>query len=201
VVAGRDIIVQFGLGAAPATFKVRVKRFLDAYLGPEAGPFGGRSTQIQMLNRWLVDPSSRRNALITAPAGRGKTSLVVHWINQLNDEWQVVFVPISIRFGTNRAAVFYQALAARLSEVISQPLLSTPMDAEAFYRDRVTELLDEIPTSGKKCLLVIDGLDEATGWALDASVLPSRTQNDLRVLISARLVAGDHDALRRAIPQ
>lgn len=46
------------------------------------------------------------------------------------------------------------------------------------------------PTSGKRCLLVIDGLDEASGWRLDTSVLPHDPVPGLRIIASARLVGG-----------
>jgi hypothetical protein len=67
-----------------------------------------------------MDESAPNRLLLTAAAGRGKSALLVHWIASLRARglltgdhgkvWHVIFVPISMRFGTNRPSVFYQAL-------------------------------------------------------------------------------------------
>lgn len=118
---GRDIIVQFGLTSAPATFRSLTGRYLRACLGSLEAPvpFGGRDSQIAELNRWLADPDAPPNLLVTAPAGRGKTGLLVRWLDQADTHaWPIAFVPISIRYETNRAGTFYQALAARLADIL-----------------------------------------------------------------------------------
>jgi hypothetical protein len=164
-------------------------------------PFGGRNAEIAELNRWLADPKAPSNLLITAPAGRGKTALLVRWLSQLDpDAWSVAFVPISIRYETNRAAIFYQALAARLTAILEETLPATPADPALFYRDKVIEYLDLFHEKGRRCLLVIDGLDEAAGWQVDMSVLPLDPAPGLKIVASARLLAGDRgstDWLRR----
>lgn len=144
------------------------------------------------MNSWLANAEAPSNILITAPAGRGKTALLVRWLNQLNIEvWPVVFVPISIRYETNRAAIFYQALAARLADVLGEALPPTLADPASFYRDKVIEYLDLFHGSDRRCLLVIDGLDEAAGWQVDTSVLPLDPAPGLRIVVSARQLAGD----------
>jgi hypothetical protein len=175
---------------------------LDAYLGSGGVriPFGGRHAELDELTCWLEDPSSPRNFLITAPAGRGKTALVVRWIErlgQLHPEIPVAFVPISIRYDTNQSSVFYQALAARLAHLLDEKL---PTDSATGYKDRVREYLDRFTDPTRPCLVVIDGLDEATGWVIDKSVPPPRPPAGLRILASARQLAGDKgstDWLRR----
>lgn len=192
--SGRDIIVQFGLTSAPSTFRSLILRFLRAHLGaPEAPiPFGGRDAQIAELNLWLADAEAPSNLLVTAPAGRGKTSLLVRWLNQLDTQaWPVVFVPVSIRYGTNRAAIFYQALAARLADLLGEMLQTAPADPAEFYRDKVVEYLDLFHDSDRRCLIVMDGLDEAAGWQVDTSVLPLDPAPGLRIVASARQLAGD----------
>jgi hypothetical protein len=175
---------------------------LDAYLGSGGAriPFGGRHAELDELTSWLEDPNSPHNFLITAPAGRGKTALVVRWIEQLGHlrpEIPVAFVPISIRYDTNQSSVFYQALAARLAHLLDEKL---PADSATGYKERVREYLDRFTDPTRPCLVVIDGLDEATGWVVDKSVLPPRPPAGLRILASARQLAGDKgsaDWLRR----
>lgn len=189
---GRDIIVQFGLGAAQVSFKTRIRRFIESYLGTPTAPipFGGRDDELKDLNEWLADPDAPRNLLVTAPAGRGKTALLIRWVDQLGEEWPVCFVPISIRYETNRAAVFYQALAMRLASLLGETLPQTMTDPVNFYKEKATEYLEQF-TGNRKCLLVVDGLDEAAGWKLDSAILPVEPPPGVRVLVSGRELAGD----------
>ena len=115
------------VGSAPA-FQSRIEAFFDEYLKAETGPvpFGGRGSELAALDTWLDDPQAPPRCLVTAPAGRGKSALLVRWAERLQqrgllqapgaivlDGWNLVFVPISIRFGTNAQEVFYHALADR----------------------------------------------------------------------------------------
>ena len=189
------------MNAAPESFKASIRRFLSDYLGSSdftakrdgvpPVPFGGRTFELKFLNDWLVSLDAPRNLLVTAPAGRGKSALLVRWIDQLSGEWPVCFIPISIRYGTNRAAVFYQALAARLASVLGETLSQTPSDPATFYRERTVEYLDKFSGNDLHCLIVIDAVDEAAGWQLDTSVLPSDPPPGVRIVVSARQLAGD----------
>jgi hypothetical protein len=155
-------------------------------------PFGGRGRQIRELNAWLTDPEAPRNLLVTAPAARGKTALLVRWIHQIaQSEWPIVFVPISIRHETNMAPVFYGALAAALANVLDEDLELPAVDAATFYKDKVIEYLDRFSAGRRRCLLVVDGLDEASGWQVNTSFLPANSPESLKVVASARLLAND----------
>jgi hypothetical protein len=165
-------------------------------------PFGGRDAELARLDRWLEDPAAPRNLLITAPAGRGKTALLVRWLDRLRQtDWPIAFSPISIRYDTNRAAVFYQALASELAAVLEQSLPPAPADTAAFYKEKLIEYFEIFEQSDEhRALIVIDGLDEATGWQVDTTVLPPEPPPGLKIVVSARQVAGDRgseDWLRR----
>lgn len=156
-------------------------------------PFGGRQREIEQLNEWLRDPAAPRSMLLWGPAGRGKSALIVNWLAQLSHDVPRAFVPISIRADTNTPAVFYQALTARLATILRKPVPAPQFDPVSFYRERVKELLAEFTDPERPCLVVIDGLDEAAGWQVDRSVLPATPPPGLKIVVSARQLAGDRD--------
>ncbi|MEO9778930.1 MAG: ATP-binding protein [Sedimentitalea sp.] len=192
---GRDIHVHFGVDTVPASFRRRIKQFVDGYLGSERLPvaFGGRSTELDALNAWFENPDAPSHLLVAAEAGRGKTALLVRWLEQLDNAVPLAFVPISIRYQTSRPSVFFQAFAARLAYLLGETLPTASSDPAEFYKEKLAEYLEALEDRGKPCLIVVDGLDEATGWQFDAGFLPECTGSCLRVLVSARILAGDQD--------
>jgi hypothetical protein len=68
----------------PATYRVRIRRFLEFYLGDGDNPvpFGGRTSEMASLDAWLAADGGPRNLLLTAPAAGGKSALLTHWIDQ-----------------------------------------------------------------------------------------------------------------------
>ena len=122
---GRDLIVTLGLASKASSYAELIRRFIRFYGGTlgHCRPFAGRQAEIGRLNAWLADLGDAPNMLLTAPAGRGKSMLLVQWLAQLSDsDLDVVFIPISQRYETNRAAVFLEALAARLAELLPESL-------------------------------------------------------------------------------
>jgi hypothetical protein len=99
-----------------------------------------------------------------------------------------------MRFGTNAPHVFYEAVAARLAEILSQDLEPAHTDPEAYHQNKCRELLDVAIAKQTPLLLIIDGLDEALGASFDASWFPRQAGRFLRLLVSARLEVGDRDA-------
>ena len=83
-------------------------------------PFGGRDQDVNFLDAWLDDATAPPRYLLTAPAGRGKSALLVRWLQHLQEQgrvgqdvptsWQLVFVLISIRFETHHPDIFYEAI-------------------------------------------------------------------------------------------
>jgi hypothetical protein len=205
VSSGSPLIAQFALSAASTEFRRRVSNFVKLYLGTAGSPvpFGGRARELEALNAWLEgreegnsppllggEPASN-NLLITAPPGRGKTALLVRWIEKLQAGWPLVFVPVSIRAETNQALAFYQAFAARLAEILGEALPEPRSDPVAYYRQKSADYLERLGTEGHKCLIVIDGLDEARGWKMDTTILPAEPGSNLKIVISARDLAED----------
>jgi hypothetical protein len=190
--------------AVPA-FQHTIERFISEYLISEEVPvpFGGRNEELARLDAWLDDNRAPSRFLITAPAGRGKSALLVRWIEWLKatgkigeNGWSLVFLPISIRFGLNAPEVYLKAFSERLAAIhgLEQRLENPPFDLARHYADKARELLQALAITRKHVLIVIDGLDEALGGEFDASIFPHALPPTIRIVASARLQAGDANA-------
>lgn len=190
-----QILVQ-GLNGLPTDYSTRIQNFLHEYLGTseQPVPFGGRKAELEALDKWLKEPSASPYALLIAEAGRGKSALLVRWVESLiaRGEVHVVFVPVSIRFETNRASVAFTALAARLSEIYGEPVKWKDLSAQQ-WRGVCESYLKRTPPDGKPLLVILDGLDEAADFTIKASFFPLRPPSGVRAVISARYLAGDVD--------
>jgi nucleoside phosphorylase/uncharacterized tellurite resistance protein B-like protein len=181
----------------------RIARFEDEYLKSDRSPvpFGGRREELARLDRWLSDAQADPRLLITSPAGRGKSALIVRWIKSLKEQsligpntWRLAFVPISIRFETNAPEVFYELLARELAEIAEFPFTAATTDPAGFYADQARDLMQRVAHSGRRTLVVLDGLDEALRDDSLSTLFPRALPETLRILASARWQAGDTDA-------
>ena len=192
---------QGDLGIA-LSFRRKLTEFREEYLITERGrvPFGGRDAELDQLDRWLFSEARPSRLLLTAPAGRGKSALVVQWLEQLQvyaatgrSDWRIAFMPISIRVGTNRPEEFYQGLALRLSEISDHALDETKLRDADYFKASVRKQLGHIAKKGLKVLVVLDGIDEALEGTFDGGIIPKQLPPTLRVLVSARLQLRDND--------
>ncbi len=183
-------------------YRSRVEEFLLEYLGtPDAPvPFGGRDRELQQLSEWLIDGERTPRLLLTAPAGRGKSALLVRWLAGLRgrEDLHVVFAPVSIRFRTNLYDVTFAILAHQLAAIYGKepPGVDEPPEV---WRGMVSQLLREPPPDGRGLLLVMDGLDEAAGWEPGPDLFPDQLAPGVCIVASARLTAqrpADGDWLR-----
>ncbi|MPY48774.1 S1 family peptidase [Streptomyces acidicola] len=185
-----------GLTTFSASYAGRIENFLVEYLGRDGAPvpFGGRDPQMNMLTAWLADPQAAPYALVAAEAGRGKSALLVRWAQEVmrQERAHVVVVPVSIRFNTAQAGVVFPALATRLGEVYGEPPGATDMSAEQ-WKETCLGYLRRPPPDGRPLLVVMDGLDEATDWQPGPDLFPAAPGRGVRVLASARHLAGDTD--------
>src|SRR5262249_8521281 len=184
-------------------FQRKVRAFRDEYLISELGkvPFGGRDRELNCLDAWLCDDKAAPRMLVTAPAGRGKSALLVQWMKLLEDrgllaegKWQLVFIPISIRDGTNRPTVFLGGLASRLAEITDEPIAREAMGNPDALKDIVQDQLESIASTGQRVLVLMDGLDEAVQGSFTPTIFPKRLPSTLRILLSARWQVGDVDS-------
>src|SRR2546421_56686 len=74
-----------GLRELPTDYAARVKNFLAEYLGSARHPvpFGGRVRDFESLDNWLADQEAPPYLLLAAPAGRGKSALLLRWRQRL----------------------------------------------------------------------------------------------------------------------
>jgi hypothetical protein len=86
------------LGAAfipggASKFRGQIEAFLEEYLVTETRtrtvPFGGRDEDLALLDTWLDDETAPPRYLLTAPAGRGKSALLVRWLQHLLEQGRV----------------------------------------------------------------------------------------------------------------
>lgn len=191
-------------GDAPQ-YRGAIRQFVEIYLGTDTAPepFGGRDADFLALNNWLADRQAQDRMLVTAPAGRGKTALLVRWTKQLPEHLgvKIVFVPIRADLGTADPRVFYSAFSSRIADAMADKGLSEqwPLDREdpESHRDRIDGLLSSYKRAiHGPMLIVIDGLDELPAdekYRLN-SLLPKSPQPGLHFLVSARLEVGNNDA-------
>ncbi len=195
VLPRRNPIVD-GIHLLPYDYAESIQKFWNLYLGDDKNPvpFGGRDDALKMLNDWLN--TSTPYLLLAAQAGLGKSALLLRWLNSLSsrEDLALVFVPISIRFGTNMQHVFYAALAARLAFLHGDDVPANSETSAAVYRGLVSDYLSKPLANGRTLLIVLDGLDEAADWQAGKDFLPLELPAGVRVAVSARFLAGAVDS-------
>ncbi|MFO0700080.1 MAG: DUF4062 domain-containing protein [Nitrospira sp.] len=187
-----------GVGSLPYDYAPRIENFLTEYLGTSTVPvpFGGREEDLKSLDDWLEDNTALPYLMMAAPAGRGKSALLVRWTRQLlaRPHISLVFVPISIRFRTNLSAVTFATLAARLATLHGEKVPDTPSTTAEIWRGLVTDYLRRPLPNGETLVVVLDGLDEAADWEPGPDLFPLTPPNHMRIVVSARYRTGDTDA-------
>ncbi len=187
-----------GLRALPMDAVARVRHFLTEYLGDARHPvpFGGRSDDFARLDGWLMEEQAAPYALLAAPAGRGKSALLLRWCQRWlgRPELAVVYFPVSIRFRTNLAGVVFPALVALLAQMHGEAVPADPNMHAEIWRSLLREYLARPLPAGRKLVLVLDGIDEAADWTPGPALFPEEPPSGLHVLLSARYLANDRDA-------
>lgn len=194
VLPKRSPLVE-GITLLPYDYASRIQNFITEYLGTaeQPEPFGGRNDALKELNDWLIGTTTRM--LLVAPAGRGKSALLLHWLDTLlsREDIALVFVPVSVRFRTNLDNTFFAALAARLAFLHGEDV-PTSMDISTdVWRGLVSNFLSKPLVNGKTLLVVVDGLDEAGDWEAGTDLVPAELPQGVRVVVSARFLAGDRN--------
>ena len=187
-----DLRISKILESMPIVQREKCIRLFQYYIGTAKHPvpFGGRAALIERCNAWLQDPDELERLLLTAPAGRGKTSLLVQWLRHLPEDWKIVFAPISIRFEMSSAITFYELLAHQLARLTGEALGPQVAASDEYYCNRAVEIMSSASAGSTKYVIVIDGLDEANGWQISSTLL-SCSSPTFRFVVSARWLASD----------
>jgi hypothetical protein len=191
-VSGRAIAIGHGAQATyqeivrplPVNLSSLVRPLIEHY----TAVFGGRDAELAGLDAFLADPQ-HPFSLLVAPTGLGKTALLVHWIarvQQQHPQWRIIFAPVSIRYQTASEQVALSLLAYSLAEIHDGLEQFRDYDQSPFsLRALITDYLRRPLPDGIRLLLVLDGIDEATGWQIGplCAVAP---QPGLKVVVAVR---------------
>lgn len=195
---GHQELLKGYVNGLPFDYAARIENFLNEYLGTPDHPvaFGGREAELGALTTWLDEDGQSPYLMLAAPAGRGKSALLVHWSRNLQkrEDMEVVFVPISIRFRTNLSGVFFEAMAARLADLHGEKIKEKSTMTVEMWRGLITEYLGRPLPNGNRLLVIMDGLDEAADWQGGPDLFPNNPPKTLKIVASARFQVGDIDA-------
>ncbi len=185
------------VGMEDLTQAADIGDFLDLYVN-KPGRFCGREDDVAEVRAWLADAAATPNLVVTAPAGRGKSALLVRLAMELAafDDMEVAFIPLSLRFETHRPAVFLRCLVARLHAMHGQPPPALETTSDEALRAMIRAKLASPLPDGRTAVILLDGLDEAFEWRIRPGLLPATHPAANRVIVSARERAGDPSGAR-----
>ncbi len=179
-----DQLIQ-GITLLPNSVALRLQDYLQAH---QSHPLAGRRADLDSLNAWLASPKSPPYLLLTGPSGRGKSTLLVHWIAELLQRGSqapaIAFIPINQQLQTHTATAALAALAARLDFLHAAPFAIELTAAD--WHDRAAAALARPLPDGRTLLVVMDGIDEAADWEPGPNLFPVPPIAGLRVIVATR---------------
>ncbi|MCX7790652.1 MAG: ATP-binding protein [Chloroflexaceae bacterium] len=182
---GAQAIYQEILRPLPVNLSALVRPLIEHYA---ADVFGGRDAELAALDAFLADPRYPFGLLV-APTGIGKTALLVHWIarvQQQQPQWRIIFAPVSIRYQTAGEQTALSLLAQGLADLHRDLEQFRAYDqAPTSLRALIADYLRRELPDGAQALVVLDGIDEATGWTV-GPLCAAPPQTGLKIVVAAR---------------
>ncbi len=173
--------------------EVKVREVIQDYT---TQPFVGRSPEQSKINSFLEGEASGL-MLMTAPAGYGKSSLLMHWQQTCQEDYFIAFHCFrrsSLVLESLRNA--YRHLLRQLYVYYNRRAYSFPDD----LRSQLCGLIDQGSVQpDRRLVIVLDGLDEAE--TIFEPFFPSELPKGVYVIASARAEEGDEpEYLRGWVP-
>jgi hypothetical protein len=180
VFAGGNVTVQVGQVAAEGPTQVLFQSLLA-----EHQLFAGREQELDRLDGFL---DSGGYFFVSAPSGFGKTALLVNWVRALEEKGEnLAYAFINRLAGHAGEDVILGALSQQLAAIHGEggSLPTRTSELRALY----VRLLTTAPAAGQRVTVVLDGLDEATGWEARPDLFPPELPEGVAIVFSAREIA------------
>ncbi len=148
----------------------------------------GRKDDVAAVRTWLDSKEAPPNLLVTAPAGRGKSALLVRLALSLaeRDDLMVIFIPVSLRYDTDRPDVFLGCLVARLCGLARAPAARLHPRFVPVLQGVLLDDLDRPSLMDASWSSFSMALTKAAGWTLRRGLLKAEHPRTVRVIVSAR---------------
>jgi hypothetical protein len=159
--------------------------------------FGGRDPELAQLDDFA--DAAGGYLWVTSGPGFGKTALLANWIGRYEAMGaEIVYYFISGVDGTAAEDGMLQSLCQQLLDFHGiDGLLPLGTGAlRAIYGDLLTQPI----SPGRKLIVVLDALDEASGWLATSELFPTPLPENVSVVFSAREYAGTDWLLKLEIP-
>jgi len=132
-------------------------------------PFGGRDAEIKQLDSFADALSGY--LFLTGASGFGKTALLANWIRSRDaNEKETVYHFISTLDDTATEETVLRSLCQQVLDFhLIHDLL--PLGTGAL-RSIYVDLLNRPISTGRKLVVVLDALDEASGWLVTSGLFP-----------------------------
>ena len=145
--------------------------------------FGGRANELGALQAFVNDPGGGY-LFVSGASGYGKTALLAQYA-RLDD---VIYHFINRAYGTADEDLCLRNLCQQLAarHQLDEPIPVTPSDRRA----HLATLLRLPSPDGRPVVVLLDGLDESLGWEPGPFLFPPELPDGVKVIFSAREVAG-----------
>ncbi|MEQ8754790.1 MAG: ATP-binding protein [Coleofasciculus sp. G1-WW12-02] len=139
--------------------EAQVKGIVNEYIQQS---FEGREEEQRQLDEFVLN-NSRGVLLVTAAAGFGKSALLSHWQQKKQDDYFIAVHYFSYRYPKTRSvSEAYRHLLKQLYLYHNIPNGQFPNDPNRM-RDILVGMLEKpVSPEGKRLVIVLDGLDEAS---------------------------------------
>ena len=157
--------------------RMRLSGVLDAH-----DVFGGRDAELARLDRIVADRPGY--VFVTGPSGSGKTALLANWVRRLEARGEAV--AYHFISGYHATASHDDTFRTLGEQLVFWYRSGEAVPANAGELEGLFYRLITVRSSLDRLVVVIDGLDEADGWAPVARLFPKTLAPGVSVVLSAR---------------